>query len=183
MSTPTRIRLATPADTPGIEAVLSAAFDADIPGIVAFWREVVGRGLVRAELVAEHDGRVVGHLGLSHAWLDAEPRLVDVLVVGPLSIDPEHQDQGIGSALLDAARTEGARQLAPYLVLEGEGAYYCRKGFVPAHTYGLLPPSDRVAGDDFLASALETREPWMHGRVVYHDLWWESDAIGLFQPA
>jgi putative acetyltransferase len=44
------------------------------------WRDVVGTGLLRASLVAVDADEVVGHGGLSHGWLDARERLLDVFM-------------------------------------------------------------------------------------------------------
>ena len=59
-----------------------------------FWSELGPLGLLRASLVAEADGRVVGHVGLSLAWVDARPALVDVLVLSPRSVLPAHPGRG-----------------------------------------------------------------------------------------
>ncbi|HXM59137.1 MAG TPA: GNAT family N-acetyltransferase, partial [Candidatus Dormibacteraeota bacterium] len=64
------------------------------------------RGLVEAgdglSLVAERSGRVVGHVMFTRSLLDAPRRLVDVHVLSPLGVAPEHQRQGVGAALVQA---------------------------------------------------------------------------------
>ena len=47
-------------------------------------------------LVAEHDGRIVGHVMFTRSLLDAPRRLVEVHVLSPLAVMPEHQKRGIG---------------------------------------------------------------------------------------
>ena len=42
-------------------------------------------------MVADDDGDVVGHVLLTKAILDAPERLVDVLVLSPLSVRPDRQ--------------------------------------------------------------------------------------------
>ena len=51
-------------------------------------------------LVAEHDGQIVGHVMFTRSLLDAPRRLVEVQVLSPLAVMPEHQKRGIGSALV-----------------------------------------------------------------------------------
>ncbi|GAA1015973.1 hypothetical protein Aple_011170 [Acrocarpospora pleiomorpha] len=58
-----------------------------------------GEGLT---LVAEHAGQVVGHVMFTRSLLDAPRRLVNVQALSPLGVLPEHQRQGIGSALVRA---------------------------------------------------------------------------------
>lgn len=50
--------------------------------------------------VAELDGEVVGHVLFTRSWLDAPPRLVDVLVLSPLAVREDVRARGIGSALV-----------------------------------------------------------------------------------
>lgn len=139
-------------------------------------------GLVLAELVADVDGEVVGHVGVSHAWLDARRALVDVAVLSPLSTRPDRQGAGIGTALVraavDAARATGR----PALFLEGSPAFYGSRGFVRASAHGFEAPSTRTPEAAFQVALLDGREDWMTGRVVYPDVWWRHDAAGLRDP-
>ena len=73
----------------------------------------------RAELVAEVDGAIIGHVLLSRSWVDARPTLVEVLVLSPLSVAPNHQGRGVGTELVGAAVEEARRLGVPALFLEG----------------------------------------------------------------
>ena len=58
-------------------------------------------GIRELDFVAELDGRVVGHVIYSHAYiLRPDNNKIDVLNFGPLSVLPVHQRTGIGSALM-----------------------------------------------------------------------------------
>ncbi len=185
------IRPATPADADAVVEVIRAAFGDEGDAVAAIWPDLVDRDLVRASLVAaEADGAggatdagaVVGHVGLSHAWLDARSRLVDVLVLSPLSVLPGRQGDGIGTALL-AAAVEHARQTgAPAVFLEGDPRYYGPRGFARASAHGCEAASRRTPDAAFQVVLLDAHEPWMTGRVVYRDVWWEHDAAGLRDP-
>lgn len=126
---------------------------------------------------------VIGHVALSHAWLDTRSERIDVLLLSPLAVAPEHRRRGVGAALLGAALAEAERAGAPYVVLEGAPGYYSRHGFSPASAYGIEAPSPRIPGPAFQVVALSAHEPWMTGRVVYREVWWEHDAVGLRDPA
>jgi len=132
----------------------------------------------RAVLVAERDGEFAGYVNVLWASDYAPFRAEQIPEIADFNVLERFQRQGIGSALLDAAGSGGARLMAPCVVLEGAPAYYRRKGFDRAVDHGLLPPSDRIADDDFLAMELDPAEDWMSGRVVYHDVWWEHGAVG-----
>ncbi len=88
---------------PGIDRVLRRAFGAQDPAtgeqIANLWNEVRASGHLLAEFVAVADGAIVGHVGVSHCWLDARRELVDVAVLSPLCTDPDHQGAGVGTGL------------------------------------------------------------------------------------
>jgi putative acetyltransferase len=135
-----------------------------------------------AERVAVVDGEVVGHVGVSHCWIDARRELVEACVLSPLSTAPAHQGAGIGTALV-AAAVDAARRLGrPALFLEGSPAYYGRRGFEPASAYGFEAPSVRVPPPAFQVVPLVVLPEWMTGRVVYPEVWWRHDSTGLRDP-
>jgi putative acetyltransferase len=172
------IRPAGPGEEDVVRQVVAEAFG-DGGHVAALWSDVDARGLARASLVAVDAGAVVGHVGLSHAWLDARPRLVDVLVLSPLSVRPAHQRQAVGTALVAAALEVAEHLGAPAVFLEGSPVYYGRRGFEPAAEHGFEAPSRRTPEPAFQVVRLSRHEEWMVGRVVYRDVWWEYDAAGL----
>ena len=94
-------------DRVAVAAVIEAAFGGGSAGhgprVARLWDDVRRAGLVLDELLAEDGGVVAGHVGVSHAWLDARRALVDVAVLSPLSTAPGHRCRGTGTALLAAA--------------------------------------------------------------------------------
>ena len=175
------LREAAESDAAAVHRVVAEAFG-ESAGVAELWDEVVGRGHARRSIVAVADAEVVGHVGLSHAWLDARRTLVDVWLLSPLSTRPDRQRQGVGSALVRAA-TEAARAGgAPALFLEGDPRFYGARGFGPAHDRGFVAPSARTPERAFQVVTFEAWEEWMTGAVIYHDVWWEHDAAGLRDP-
>ena len=175
------IRAARPDDD--VAQVIRAAFGgADGQDVAALWAEVVRESLDLAALVEEQDGAIVGHVGLSKAWLDARRALVDIWMLSPLSVLPPRQRSGIGSGLLaaavDAARDAGA----PMVVLEGSPSYYGSRGFERASRHGIRPASVRTPDAACRVVLFDGHENWMTGQVVYRDVWWRYDAAGLRDP-
>jgi putative acetyltransferase len=138
------IRQETPRDIDAIVCVTDAAFrDSDLPGerneqyVFAALREA---GDLTLSLVAEDDGQVVGHIAFSPATIS--DGTVGWFTLGPLSVLPERQREGIGSALI----REGLARLkalgAGGAVLVGHREYYPRFGFVHRDDLGYdgIPP-------------------------------------------
>jgi putative acetyltransferase len=129
--------------------------------------------------VAIDDNQIVGHVLYTHAFLDAPPRLQDVLVLSPVGVIPERQRQGIGSALIRHSLGIIERRTEPVVFLEGIPTYYPRFGFRPAAELGFTSPSVRTPPPAFMAYLLPAYETWMTGTVVYADAFWRADSVGL----
>jgi putative acetyltransferase len=132
-----------------------------------------------ASLVAEHAGEVAGHVMFTRSLLDAPRRLVDVQVLSPLAVLPAHQGGGIGSALVRKGLEVMAEHGVPLVFLEGDPAYYSRFGFEPGAAHGFRKPSLRIPDAGFQAVRLPAYEPWMSGTLVYSEVFWRHDLVGL----
>jgi putative acetyltransferase len=149
-----------------------------VAGLVATLRDTIGPGQ-GLSLVAEHEGRIVGHIMFTRCLLDAPRRLVEVQTLSPLAVTPEYLKRGIGSALVeDGLRTLAGRS-APLVFLEGDPGYYRRFGFAPGADHGFRKPSLRIPDAAFQFLGLPGYEPWMTGTLVYSEPFWQHDAVGL----
>ena len=162
MQTPL-IRPETPADVAALAAVTQAAFldaphtDHNEQLILAGLREA---GALTISLVAEMDGIIVGNVALSPVSIsDGTPGWFGL---GPISVLPQWQGCGIGSALMRAALDTLSEGGASGCVVLGDPAYYRRFGF--ANDAGLVLPD--VPPEYFMALAL--RPPAPRGTVAYH---------------
>ena len=176
------IREADDVDTPAVEAVVEAAFGEQGTAVNDVMARLRGVEDMAVELVAESDGEVVGCVALSRAWLDARERLVDVLVLSPLAVAPDHQRRGIGGRLLAEVPDAAERLGAPLVFLEGDPGYYRRHGWSAASAHDLERPSRRIPDPACQVLLLSGHEPWMTGRLVYPDVWWRLDLVGLRDP-
>ncbi|MFE7408205.1 GNAT family N-acetyltransferase [Isoptericola sp. NPDC057559] len=172
-----------PRDVPAVEEVVRAAFGAEGSLVVRLVRALRESPAWRdLSFVAEREGRVVGHVLLTGAWLDAPPRLVDVLVLSPLAVSPGVQGAGVGSALVRHALASTADRPEPLVFLEGHPGFYPRFGFVPGGARGFRAPSDRIPPAAFQVLVRERHEAWMTGALVYPDAFWRLDCVGLRGP-
>lgn len=153
------VRQERPEDADAIRAVEEAAFgkpdEARIPDALRGTEEWA------VSLVAEEDGRIVGHVLLSWARLEGRP----VLLLGPIGVLPERQGVGIGSALVEAALAWAEEQAEPLVALEGNPAYYSRFGFRPAHEFGVVGPPPNA--QYVQVRPLAAYDPTCRGRLEY----------------
>jgi putative acetyltransferase len=169
-----------PADRDAIRRVHARAFGDD--GTVAALTDALRAApapLAPLSFVASAGSEVAGHVMLSASRLDAPPRLVDVYVLSPLGVLPEYQRQGIGTALIEVALAAARDGGVPLVFLEGDPAYYGRRGFERADGYGFRAPSLRIPPPGFQVARLPGHEPWMTGTLVYSDAFWAHDCVGL----
>ncbi len=160
---PLAIRPETPADAAAIDAVTRAAFlvhphSRQTEQFII--RELRTAGALSVSLVAEEAGRVVGHIAFSPVRLaDGTPGWYGM---GPVSVAPDRQRAGTGSALVEAGLAWLRGLGAQGCMLVGDPAFYGRFGFV--QTTGLELES--VPAEFFLALSFGASLPT--GRVDFH---------------
>lgn len=158
------IRDETEADVDVIASVTAAAFQTLAVShqtehfIIAALRMAEALTL---SLVAEVDGQVVGHIAFSPVTIsDCTPGWFGL---GPVSVLPEYQRQGIGEALIRKGLARLKSQRAQGCCLVGHPDYYRRLGFenVPGLIYEGVPPQV------FFAKSFNGRYP--QGVVAFHE--------------
>lgn len=166
-----KIRPETPQDINAIEQITIAAFDSKPYGdqtehlIINRLREA---GAMSLSLVAEMNGKVVGHVAFSVVTINGKDQ--GWYGLGPISVLPELQRQGVGSKLiregLSLIREKGAKGC----VLEGDPGYYQRFGFksYPGFFYEGAP-----ALEYFMALPFYNEVPT--GKVEFHRAFYGND--------
>jgi len=129
------IRREEPQDIGAIRHVNEQAFGGS--GEVNAIDALRDRGAATLSLVAVIDDRVVGHLFFSPATIELPDRSWSALGLAPLSVLPEYQRQGIGTALMNAGLEECRRLGHERVVVLGHPTYYPRFGFVTARPRGI----------------------------------------------
>jgi putative acetyltransferase len=158
------IRNETDADVDAITEVTVAAFKTlEISNhteqfIIAALR--IAKALT-ISLVAEVDGRVIGHIAFSPVTLSDGNR--NWYGLGPVSVLPEYQRQGVGKALIREGLSRLKDMNAQGCCLVGHPDYYRKFGFenIPGLAHEGVPQKA------FFALSFDGHTP--QGTVTFHD--------------
>ena len=93
-------------------------------------------------LVAEQDGKLIGHIMLTKTYVKTTDCMFEGLLLAPVSVQLEHRNQGVGSALIRESLDRAGKAGFKAVFLAGDRNYYSRFGFVPARTFGIYCPQE-----------------------------------------
>lgn len=125
-----RIRNETKADIPAIRALVSTAFAGKAYSSqteAAIVDALRGNRALSATLVAEDEGRIVGHIAFSPVMING--RDLGWYGLGPIAVTPERQGEGIGTGLVKDGLAAIRKLGAQGCVLLGDPKFYGRFGF------------------------------------------------------
>ena len=116
---------------------------------------------LKVSLVAEADGCVIGHIAFSPVTISDGTQ--NWYGLGPVSVLPEYQRQGIGNAIIREGLSRLKEMNAQGCCLVGHPDYYRNFGFknIPELVY------DGVPHEFFFALSFDGQTP--HGTVTFHD--------------
>jgi putative acetyltransferase len=118
-------------------------------------------GALTVSLVAEVDGRVIGHIAFSPVTISDGTQ--NWCGLGPVSVLPEYQRQGVGKALIREGLSRLKDMHAGGCCLVGHPEYYKKLEFatIPKLVHEGVPP------EVFLAMPFERHTP--QGSVMFHE--------------
>ncbi|WP_299475105.1 N-acetyltransferase [uncultured Roseibium sp.] len=151
-STGLTVRNVDTQDEAPVRDLLRAAFPSDMEARLVERLRHCG-ALVLEQVAVDDAGAIIGHVAYSRVTPAAigAGQALQVACLAPVSVWPERQRKGIGSALIRAS-LEKLTDLGEDLVLVlGPPAYYPRFGFDPVLARKVQAP---YAGDAFMALAL-----------------------------
>lgn len=162
---PLTIRSENAADIEHIHEINRAAFETPAEA------KLVDRLRTAADpflsLVAELDGVVVGHILFTPVRLENSDEL-NLSGLAPVAIAPPHQNQGIGSALVEAGLAQCQKLGVGAVVVLGHPDYYPRFGFQAAANFGIRCEYD-VPDEAFMLCEMQAGYLLGHtGEIHYH---------------
>lgn len=113
-------------------------------------------------LVAELDGKIVGHILFTRAAVGTNT----VLVLAPLSVVPAYQRKGVGISLIREGHKIANESGYEYSIVLGSQHYYAKAGYLPADQFG-IKPSFAVPKENFMAYKIKNDASELHGILKY----------------
>ena len=98
------------------------------------------------DIVAEHNNKIVGNVVCLKSFIMADDgNQYEVLSLGPISVLPEYQQQGIGGRMIALTKKLASEMGFRAILLWGDPDYYLRQGFIPAETLGIRTEDNMYA--------------------------------------
>lgn len=147
---------ATPADFPAIYEIVKTAFTVSPlghNGEADLVRSLHDDGDVVVSLIAEQNGQLVGHVLFSRMVVEADGKCLRAAGLAPVSVIPDMQGRGVGSALIRAGLDQLAAEGFQISFVLGHADYYPRFGYSAALAQPYTSP---FAGAHFMAVHLDS---------------------------
>ena len=97
-------------------------------------------------IVADHTNKIVGNVVCLKSFIMADDgNQYEVLSLGPISVLPEYQQQGIGGRMIALTKKLASEMGFRAILLCGDPDYYLRQGFIPAETLGIRTEDNMYA--------------------------------------
>jgi len=117
-----------------------------------------GNYIPELALVAEEDGKLIGHIMLTKAHIVNGADKFEVLYLAPISVVFGYRNKGIGSNLIKESFKLAKEMGYTSVLLVGDPAYYHRFGFKSAVTFGIKHtheiPDENVMACELVPNAL-----------------------------
>ncbi|MBQ3473282.1 MAG: GNAT family N-acetyltransferase [Methanobrevibacter sp.] len=100
--------------------------------------------------IIEKDNEIIGHINYSKGHMNlykanrygvdikVNDRKGEAIILGPIAINPEYQNQGYGSKLIKHTLKLAREKNIPFVFVVGDDNYYSRFGFESASKYNLF---------------------------------------------
>jgi putative acetyltransferase len=162
------VRRETSGDVEAIHRVTAAAFarpgeDVAAEALLVDWLRAGTAWMPELSLVVtDPGGDVIGHVVCTRGAVGHAP----ALALGPLSVRPDRQRQGVGTALMHAVLGAADALGEPLVALLGSTAYYPRFGFRLACEYEITPKHPQWE-EHFQVRTLTAYDPAVRGEFAY----------------
>ena len=158
------VRQERPGDQQAIDVVIISAFQGEAEDQLVSGLRDSDAFIPELSLVAEVNGRLVGHVLLTRARVErggGESR--EILALGPLSVVPSQSYRGIGTELVAAGLRQSREMGYGAIVVVGKPAFYQKRGFKAAAEWEL---KNSLPVPESTVSAAELKPGYLDGGGV-----------------
>lgn len=149
------IKTEMPSDTKVIRSIHVAAFGREDEAIVVEKLRELPEFVPELSFIAEFNGSPVGHaLLFPVSVISDEGEAHQVLSLCPMAVLPEYQRRGVGGTLVREGLKVAAEKDYTGIIVQCNGDYYPRFGFLPAGFFGIKYPINVPVGT-FLAKEMK----------------------------
>ena len=118
--------------------------------------------------VIEEDGKIIAHICYSKGYLQFENQREDAVVLGPVAIAKDYQNQGLGTKLIKF--TLDLAEDYPYVFVIGDENYYRRFGFESASKYNIyLDGTDLEEENPFFMIKVFDEDELSEELAIFHN--------------
>ncbi|WP_405274072.1 GNAT family N-acetyltransferase [Methanobrevibacter sp.] len=118
--------------------------------------------------VIEEDGKIIAHICYSKGYLQFENQREDAVVLGPVAIAKDYQNQGLGTKLI--RYTLDLAEEYPYVFVIGDENYYRIFGFVSASKYNIyLDGTDLEEENPFFMIKVFDEDELSEELAIFHN--------------
>ena len=166
------IRQEIPSDYPFVFEVVKSAFEDEEYSdhtehfLVERLRKSI-EFIPELSLVAVLDNEIVGHILLSPIKIVNKHQSFVSLALAPVSVKPEFQGKGIGSALIKGSHKKAIDLGFDSIVLIGHEEYYPRFGYEMISKFNIEIPFDAPAENCMILELKKNALDKVSGKVVY----------------
>lgn len=161
-----RIRKESSCDREAVYAINLAAFPTDAEAELVQRLQLTSNPLI--SLVAEEAGSLLGHILFSAVTLDTNPSLA-LMGLAPMAVVPDKQNQGIGSALVEAGLKQCAELGIGAVAVLGHPGFYPKFGFTPSTDFNIKSEYDMPPEVFMLRELSEGYLKNAAGTIRYHE--------------
>jgi putative acetyltransferase len=160
------IRPLCAADAEAADGVIARAFGRRAEADLVRALRAEAEGFV--ELVAESEGRVIGHVSWSPVRVESLAPGVVAYGLAPVSVEPALQKSGAGGRMIEAGFEACAARGVGVVFVLGHASYYPRFGFTPALARGFRYRSADFDGSFFVRELVPGASAGGGGLVHFH---------------
>lgn len=114
------------------------------------------------DFVAEFNEKVIGNIMYTKSFvIDEEENKIDTITFGPVTVLPEYQRKGVGSALINHTKEIAVKNGSNAIIILGNPHNYCKYGFRNSRDYMISNSEGRYPYGQLV---LELKEGVFEGR-------------------